>query len=87
MTAPKTNTALAVVQPDDRPQTVALVRPAIQPAALVELHKEVTQLVAQCLGKGRDYGRVPGTDKDTLLKPGAERLAIAFGTFPRSTIS
>jgi hypothetical protein len=69
---------------EDRPQTSALVRPVVQPAALIEVHKEVTALITQCLEKGRDYGVIPGTgDKPTLLKPGAERLAIAFGAFPR----
>lgn len=30
------------------------------------------------LVKGVDYGAVPGTDKNTLLKPGAEKLLTAF---------
>lgn len=29
--------------------------------------------------KGRDYGAIPGTDKPTLLKPGAEKLCSLFG--------
>ena len=33
-----------------------------------------------------DYGRVPGTNKDTLLKPGAEKLTSLFGLSPRFTI-
>lgn len=87
------STALQVMSPEDRPATVALVRPAVTPAALVEVHKEITAIITQCLEKGRDYGVIPGTGKKnrdgeetgkpTLLKAGAERLAAAFGAFPR----
>lgn len=38
---------------------------------------------AQVLRPGVDYGSVPGTDKPTLLKPGAERLCSAFSLDPR----
>lgn len=34
-----------------------------------------------------DYGRVPGTRKDTLLKPGAEKLTSLFGLSPRFDIA
>jgi hypothetical protein len=37
----------------------------------------------QVLRPGVDFGSVPGTDKPTLLKPGAERLCSAFGLDPR----
>ncbi len=33
-----------------------------------------------------DYGRIPGTSKDTLLKPGAEKLTTLFGLSPRFEI-
>ena len=32
--------------------------------------------------EGRDYGKVPGTDKNTLYKPGAEKLNRLFGMTP-----
>lgn len=35
------------------------------------------------LRDGVDFGKVPGTDKDTLFKPGAERLCTAFGLNPQ----
>lgn len=37
------------------------------------------------LVEGVDYGPVPGTDKPTLLKPGAEKLLNAFGLFDKFT--
>jgi hypothetical protein len=33
-----------------------------------------------------DYGKVPGTDKNTLLKPGAEKLATFFRLTPKFVI-
>lgn len=61
------------------PPKPALLRPVAKPAELIEAHKELTQIITQALEKGRDYGLVPGTQKETLFKPGAERLLKAFG--------
>jgi len=33
-----------------------------------------------------DFGKVPGTDKDTLFKPGAEKLSTFFGLSPRFAV-
>jgi hypothetical protein len=35
------------------------------------------------LREGPDFGKVPGTDKDTLFKPGAEKLLRAFRLYDR----
>lgn len=35
---------------------------------------------------GIDYGKIPGTDKNTLLKAGAEKLCSGFRMVPRPTI-
>lgn len=70
----------AVALSEDRPTTVAIVRPVVTPAALVEAHKEVVDLIAKVLERGRDYGTIPGTNRSALHKPGAERLTVAFGT-------
>lgn len=37
----------------------------------------------QCMEKGTDYGTIPGTGKDTLYKPGAEKLMTLYGLTPR----
>lgn len=68
---------------EERTTTSALVRPIVTPAALIEAHKEVTELVTQALEVGIDYGKVPGTDRPTLLQPGAQRLLKAFGGVAR----
>lgn len=64
----------------------ALVRPVATPTDLIDLHKEVSKLINESLEAGIDYGVVPGTgSKPSLLKPGAERLALAFGAHPEYT--
>jgi len=63
--------------------SLALVRPIAKPSDLIELHKDVAKLIAEGLEEGVDYGVVPGTGgKPSLLKPGAERLTLAFGAHP-----
>jgi len=37
------------------------------------------ELVSRVMVEGLHYGKVPGTDRDTLLKPGAEMLTTVFG--------
>jgi hypothetical protein len=40
------------------------------------------EFIGTILHDGVDYGAVPGTDKKTLLKPGAEKMASYFGLTP-----
>ena len=44
------------------------------------------QYVKSQMVENLDYGVIPGTDKPTLLKPGAEKLTKLFRTTPRFTI-
>jgi hypothetical protein len=37
------------------------------------------QIVHSCMVQGHDYGIIPGTQKPTLLKPGAEKIAKLLG--------
>lgn len=46
----------------------------------------VTMRERSILREGSDFGVVPGSNKPTLLKPGAERLCAAFGFDPRFEI-
>lgn len=54
--------------------------------ALLDSHKQVVALIGSVLERDRDYGVIPGTDRPALLKPGAERLAIAVGASVRYEI-
>lgn len=54
-------------------------------APLETIKRQIQQLEEfkrEIMVKGVDYGEIPGTDKPTLLKPGAEKLALAFGLAP-----
>src|SRR5262245_39032018 len=52
---------------------------ALEIKAQVQLIQEVMQAVMQ---EGFHYGVIPGTDKPTLLKPGAEKLTTTFRLAP-----
>lgn len=79
---PEKTTAIATVQPS----AGALLRPVASPSTVVQVHQEAIALIKEALVEGEDYGVIPGTEKPTLLKPGAERIAIAFGARARYAI-
>jgi hypothetical protein len=59
-------------------------------APLEHLKQQVLELEAfkkSIMIVGVDYGVIPGTDRPTLLKPGAEKLALAFGLVPQFSVS
>lgn len=66
-----------------RHQVGGLLRPVAQPSELLAAQEEVRRLIAETLLEDRDYGKIPGTSKPTLYKPGAERIAAAFGCHAR----
>jgi hypothetical protein len=47
---------------------------------------QMVQFVQAIMVPQVDFGKIPGTDKDTLLKPGAEKLCTFFGLTKRFTI-
>src|SRR5918998_1462902 len=53
--------------------------PAMSIELAVERYSAVTEFVSRVLRRDVDYGRIPGTEKLTLLKPGAEKLTTFFG--------
>lgn len=73
-------TAVATVQRS------ALLRPVAGPRDILSAQDETRALIAETLLEGRDYGVIPGVKKPSLFKPGAERVGIAFGCFPRYRI-
>jgi hypothetical protein len=52
----------------------------------VERFNAVVEFVRTVMREGVDYGRIPGTEKATLLKPGAEKLCTLFGLTSRFEI-
>jgi hypothetical protein len=59
------------------PPTLA-VTPQVKATELVERLNVIREAMTTAMQDGVDYGRVPGTDKPTLLKPGAEKLSVLF---------
>ena len=57
--------------------------PAMSIDEAVERFTMTTSFVKRIMHEGTDYGTIPGTDKATLLKPGAEKLTTFFGLAPR----
>jgi hypothetical protein len=55
----------------------ALPRELTVPEIKLRLDK-ITELMKVAMRQGVDYGKVPGTDKPTLLKPGSEKLCVLF---------
>jgi hypothetical protein len=47
-------------------------------AVMQERGALIRQVMANVLEEGKDYGKIPGTDKPTLFKPGAEKLCLTF---------
>src|SRR2546423_5330077 len=57
--------------------------PAMSIESAVERYNAVTEFVSRVLRRDVDYGVIPGTEKHTLLKPGAEKLTTFFGLSTR----
>lgn len=58
------------------------IAPVVQVQDALVAYQAFKDLVAGLLREDQDYGKVPGTDKPTLLKPGAEKLCNVFGLRP-----
>lgn len=73
------STALAGT--DASPRT-GLLRPIAAPSEIIQAQNEAREMVHKALVSGRDFGVIPGTGtKPTMLKPGAERVALGFGCY------
>jgi hypothetical protein len=70
------DTALAHIE---RPEFM----PVMSIERAIDRYNTVTEFVSRVLRKDVDYGVIPGTDKPTLLKPGAEKLITFFGLSTR----
>ncbi len=53
--------------------------PALSLEQAIERHTQVKELVSSLMIDGVDYGQIPGTQKPSLWKPGAEKLTTFFG--------
>jgi hypothetical protein len=61
-----------------QPAPALAVTPQVQATELVERLAVIRQAMTSAMQEGVDYGRIPGVDKPTLLKPGSEKLGVLF---------
>lgn len=60
--------------------------PAMSLQQAIGRHNALVEYVRQGLKENHDFGVIPGTQKPTLLKPGAEKLTTFFGLTKQFTI-
>lgn len=60
-------------------RSVRVLRPVAAVAELLSAQNDAREFVMQVLKEGGDYGKIPGVERPTLLKPGAEKVTLAFG--------
>jgi hypothetical protein len=69
---------------DVRQDPVALASmPVMDIEMAVRRREQLVEFVRRILRADTDYGKIPGTEKNTLLKPGAEKLTTFFGLTKR----
>ncbi len=75
------NTALAVRWNQDLAQSgeYSGLTMVVSPAEAQRRIQELQAFVQAVMVPGVDYGTIPGTDKPTLLQPGAQKLAEVYG--------
>jgi hypothetical protein len=72
--------ALAMIRQGDAAQALM---PVLKIEQATERYQSVVKFVKTLMNEGQDFGKIPGTDKPTLLKPGAEKLTTFFGLSKR----
>lgn len=83
---------MSVCERDRQPGTDLAVVESAEPGAIVAVRHAIDELkafrtfVANELKPEMDYGIIPGTKKNTLLQPGAQKIAMYFNAFPDSTV-
>jgi hypothetical protein len=71
------STALAL------PQNAIVVRHELDVSEVIAQVKKIQLVMEQVMKEGEHYGVIPGTNKPTLLKPGAEKLLLTFRFDPQ----
>src|SRR5512139_426489 len=53
--------------------------PSLPVASVARRYQQMAAFATEVMRPDVDFGRIPGVDKPTLLKPGAEKLTVLFG--------
>jgi len=78
---PNQSPALPIVA-QQRMLSAADFKPIFDFRDALERHQLMVKFTKEIMKEGVDFGTIPGTNKPTLLKPGAERLCTFFGLCP-----
>ncbi len=70
---------LAVESPS---QAASVFMPIMSMEIALQRRKAIVEFTKQIMVQDQDYGVIPGTNKPSLLKPGAEKLCSFFGLEP-----
>jgi hypothetical protein len=60
----------------------SFISPVVDIASALARYNAFNEFVSKILKKDKDFGEIPGTNKPTLLKAGAEKLGAFFGLRP-----
>jgi hypothetical protein len=73
---------------DERPRTLARASdaPELSVVDVVARVTKVQEVQQQVMKEGHHYGKIPGVDKPTLFKPGAEILGMTFRLDPQFSV-
>ena len=69
-----------------REQQQNLAMTSLSPQEVLSQIKQIQDLMNSAMKEGEHYGKIPGTDKPTLLKAGAEKLGFMFRLSPQFEI-
>ena len=56
--------------------------PVMDITQALQRRDSMVKFVSAIMKPDTDFGKIPGTNKDVLLKPGAEKLCVFFGLSP-----
>jgi hypothetical protein len=76
---------LAAAHPIEPSKKESVFLPAMSMEVALARRAAIVEFTRRIMVKDRDFGEIPGTNKPTLLKPGAEKLCNFFGLEPEFT--
>ena len=76
---------LAAARPVELSTKESVFLPAMSMEVALARRAAIVEFTRRIMVKDQDFGEIPGTNKPTLLKPGAEKLCNFFGLEPEFT--
>jgi hypothetical protein len=80
------STALLPIERQELTSAASDFMPVFEIKQAIQRRNIIVEFTKEIMVDGVDYGKIPGTNEKTLLKPGAEKLATLFGLCPEFRI-